>query len=680
MSSLKDIIKNPNLTAKVKPALISFLGIPPASGQTEAVKHILDRYINKVKPPFVSIHGRVGEKVTKAEGIEYHELLATGFKSVRNLYIGEVTEESTSAFGILSAFRQGLIEEKKLPLFDISVSRLSQVFENQQLNEHLIHTYRYLCEQESIPKQDMKSLEDMEKLSKKDQEYATKLEQLLPEGIALVIMWDVALNKTVLHFLTALRGHLYNCHPWLFLDLQRDLDKLHLPPTSSNGDEREIRDGALLMKWRPRLHYLIRSCRLGETKEKKRRRVCTVFAKHDGTFNGKMQEKMDELERKVQATARHIDVTSLLKEKIVPVNLCSAAGQMDDDCLLRLNQELQHVICEASYEDIPIAWIFLRSLFYRNEKCVITKNELERMAKECGMDKSSFAGFCKFYTSFGSIFDLSLVDEKCQTVAVKPMAFLQLLDCLLYPSAELRKKYPIISYGIYPEEICREVFDAADWSLFMDALISLSLAIKVSAHFIEAPTDIPLDRNATYYFIPLSRTGQFNDVPHPHSIHIITSINTPHVFRQVAVTKRLLGILEAPKLIPSKYFNQTTIKDASTGTTITIVSHSPATRLDLDKPNSEVCGCIVRVYNEIAETCNVTVKYKFVRLCAAEKISDVRSIPSSSYHILPDNELCAICKKPENDDSDLLQAWNKALIEVMLSILMRLLLSYFRIK
>lgn len=670
MGSLKEIIRNQNLTAKVKPALISFLGIPPDSGQTKAVNHILDRYINEAKPQFASTPGRVGGDVTTAEGIEYHELVATGFKSVRNLYIGEVTKESSSAFGILSAFRQGLIKEKKLPLFDISVSQSSQEFENKQLNEHLIHTYQYLSDQESIPKKDTESLKDVEELTKKDQDYAKKLKRLLPEGIALVIMWDVALNKTVLHFLTALRGHLYNCHPWLFLDLQRDLDKLHLPPkipfpTSSTGDGKEIRDGALLMKWRPRLHYLIRSCRLGETKEKKRRRVCTVFAKHDGTFNGEMEEKMDELERKVQATARHIGVTSLLEEKIVPVNLCSA-GQMDDDCSLRLNQKLQQVICEASYEEIPIAWIFLRSLFYRSKRCVIPKDELEEMAEECGMDKSSFAGFCKFYTSFGSIFDLSLVDENCQAVAVKPMAFLQLLDRLLYPSEELRKKYPMISYGIYPEEACKEVFKA-DWSLFMDALVFLSLATKVAPHLIEAPADIPFNRNTMYYFISLSRTGHFNDALHPRSIHIITSINTPHVFRQVTVTKHLLKMLDAPKLIPCKYFNRTIIKDTSTGTTITIVSHSPATRLDLDKPNSEVCGCIVRAYNEIADACNVTVKYKFVKLCANGDVSSVQSIPSSSYHILPDNELCPTCKKL-NDDSDLLQAWNKALTEVMLSI------------
>ncbi|XP_019854317.1 PREDICTED: uncharacterized protein LOC109583422 isoform X2 [Amphimedon queenslandica] len=672
LGSLKKIIRDQKLTAKVKPALISFLGIPPDSGQTKAVNHILDRYINKVKPPFALTPGLVGEDVTTAEGIEYHELVAAGFKSMRSIYISEVTKESSSAFGILSAFKQGLIEEKKLPLFDISVSQSSQEFENKQLNEHLIHTYQYLSAQESIPKKDTESLEDVEELTEKDQDYAKKLKKLLPEGIALVIMWDVALNKTVLHFLTALRGHLYNCHPWLFLDLQRDLDKLHLPPkiprpTSFTGDGKEIRDGALLMKWRPRLHYLIRSCRLGETKEKKRRRVCTVFAKHDGTFNGEMQEKMDELEKKVQATARHIGVSSLLEEKIVPVNFCSAgqmddAHQMDDDYSLRLNQKLHQVICEASYEDIPIAWVFLRSLFYRNEKCVIAKEDLEKMAEECGMDKSSFAGFCKFYTSFGSIFDLSLVDEKCQTVAVKPMAFLQLLDCLLYPSKELHKKYPIISYGIYPEEACKDVFKA-DWSLFIDALISLSLATKVAPHLIEAPADIPFNRNTMHYFISLSRTGQFNDALHPHSIHIITSINTPHVFRQVTVTKHLLELLKAPKLIPCKYFNRTIIKDTSTGTTITIVSHSPATRLDLDKPNSEVCGCIVRAYNKIADTCNVTVKYKFVKLCADEKISDVQSIPSSSYRILPDNELCAISKKPENDDSVLLQAWNKALVE-----------------
>ena len=667
LASLKGIIKNPDLTAKLKPVLISFFGIPPDDSKTKAVNHILDHYVDKVMPPFAAVSGRVGGKVTKAEGIEYHELVATGFRSMRSLCINEVTEDSSSAFGILSAFKQGIVDERRLPLFDISVPQTSQGFQNKRLNEHLIHIYQYLCKQDSIPKRDQKSEEDVKKLSEKDQEYARKLKKLLPEGIALAIIWDISLNKTVLHFLTALRGHLYNCHPWLFIDLQRDLDKLHLPPEMESAaveGDHKIRDGALLMKWRPRLHYLLRSCRLGDSKEEKRRRVCTIFAKHDGTFNGDLQEKMDELERKVQATARHIGVASLLEEKIETINLGSMCHNQMDDCSLRLNQKLEHVICETGYEVVPIAWIFLRSLFYRNKKSYIGKKELWAMAEECGMDEDSLKRFCKFYTSFGSIFDLSLVDTSYQYVIVKPMCFLQALDSLLYPCEEIHEAHPMVSYGIYSEKVCRKVF-GDDWPAFMDALVSLCLATRIIASYIEAPPGITIRRNTVYYFISLSRTGSLKTTPDMHSIHLITSINTPHVFRQVSITQKLLETLESPKLIPCKNFNQTVIKDTHTGTTITIVSHSPATKLHLDKPNSEVCGYIVKAYNEIAKTCDVIVKYKFVKLCAACDISTVQSLPSSLYHILPDEDLCVRCKEANNqEDTELLQAWNEALKKV----------------
>ena len=130
---------------------------------------------------------------------------------------------------------------------------------------------------------------------------------MLPEGIALINIWDVAINETVRHFLAALQGHLYNLHMWLFLDLERDLENLNVPPkitcTHICREKREKRDGdgTIFMKWRPRLHYLLRSCKISEDyykKKSQRRRVCTIFAKHNGAYNGELQKKLKYLRRK----------------------------------------------------------------------------------------------------------------------------------------------------------------------------------------------------------------------------------------------------------------------------------------------------------------------------------------------------------------------------------------------
>lgn len=133
-------------------------------------------------------------------------------------------------------------------------------------------------------------------MSKLSNDAEEKFKLLLPEGIALINIWDIAINETVRHFLAALQGHIYNNHMWLFLDLKRDLEHLDEPPEIKGRLEegKGRRDGEVFMKWRSRLHYLVRSCKLSKDKnrEKQRRRMCTIFAKHDGTFHEKLQENV----------------------------------------------------------------------------------------------------------------------------------------------------------------------------------------------------------------------------------------------------------------------------------------------------------------------------------------------------------------------------------------------------
>ena len=178
------------------------------------------------------------------------------------------------------------------------------------------------------------------------------------------------------------------------------------------------------MSWRPHLHYLLRQCMISKDNEKERRGVCTIIGKHNGTQNGNLQMKVEALESKVRPLTKHIGIATLLEDKIKTINFKS------HNSTHTLCQNFERVINETPYEEIPVVWVFLRSLFYRFDWKIIARDDLKAMADKCGMNDESLKGFCKFYTSFGSIFDLSLIDPDYQFVIVKPVQFFKKLNDL----------------------------------------------------------------------------------------------------------------------------------------------------------------------------------------------------------------------------------------------------------
>ena len=620
--------------------MISFSGLPD-SGKSAAVDCLRKKYVDR------SAFRRIKSiPLPEAEGITFYEIVAASLSAVRNLIINEFTTQSCFAPVILSAFKKG---EGKVLLFDepnkALLSNISE-FGQTDLDEHLCFIYQYLSQKNFMVRDSQQSDEEKKK--------ANLSLKSLPEGIAIVNVWDVTISESVRHFLAALQGHLYNHHMWLFLDLKRDLDSLHKPPEIGN-------DSSLLMKWRPRLHYLLRSCKISEDKEKKRKRVCTIFATHKAQSKLELDEKAKMLEDNVQPAAKHIGVSSLLEEKIETLNL-----DVEDDSQ-RLYQKFQRIISETPFEDIPIAWVFLRSRFYRFDSIYIARMDLKVMAQKCGMDDESLKNFCKFYMSFGSVLDLSLINPNYQYVIVKPIGFLRNLGTLLKPDKDTCRKYPTIASGIIPYAACRDLFDGHNL-VYMDALTSLDLAIEVTKHNLELPDGQLATVDNVFYYIPLTRAKAFITTPDPKSIHVITSIATPHIFKQAAFTKYFLQLLPQFKLVPSKTRNQTIFKDPSTGTMVMLISHSPATRLQLSKSDEHVCSCIIQAYEKIAENARsqgTIVEYKFIKICAESSVKDVQSIPSSHYHILPDDKLCIKCNETSTEeDANLLEAWNKALRKV----------------
>ena len=638
---LKDVILDQSNKAKIRPILLSLGGIPE-SGKTKAVSHLLKHYVDSSPfKPMTKINERLG-----AEGITYYELVAAGFHPLRELTITEVTKESSCAFGILSAFRKELLTKGQVPLFTFTFEGPLFNFEDPDLEGHLQYIFKYICQYEHTPKGT--------EVTTKELRYAKRLNKLLPEGIALINIWDIAINKMVHNFITSLQGLLYNSHAWLFLDMDRDLQNLDKP-----SDIAQDRDQSVLMKMHPRLQHLLCSSRMCESKYGNRKNVCTIFAKHDGTSNNELKQKVTNLEAKVKQTAKHIiGVSSFIEQKIESMSLNNSG--ISDESSNRLYQKFQQVVYETPYEDVPLSWVFLRSLFYRPQKIFILKSELKKKAIECGMDDESLKKFCEFYTSFGSIFDLSLINPGYSYVIVKPMGFLRTLDMLLYPEDSICQKYPSIMNGIFPEKACKEVFGES-CPVFMEALVSVNLATRVSSSYLDIPD---LDPNDIYYFIPLSRKGNLIMEADPTAVHLIINIDAPHVFQQTTFTKYLLRSLQKPKLVQCDNPNQIIITETTTGITVTLVSHSPATKISISQANPGVCSLILKAYGKIAEGCKIgTMIYKFVMICAKSGVPDVRRIPSCQYHILPDDELCDECKKAGRVN-DQLKAWNKALREV----------------
>ena len=619
--------------------MIPFSGLPN-SGSSTAVSHLLNNVKESTSlPPMTS----KDKRKAKADGISYYEVVAAGS---REFTVTEVTKETSCAFGVLSAFSDLAVHETLIPLLD---STEEQCFEDLELNGHLRSVLEFL--------------KVLNKAQSKEHEFAKQLIETIPDGIALINIWDVAVNKTVYYFLTALQGHLYNSYMWLFLDLERDFRKLDEPPELPTGEV--SKDGAALMKWRPRLHYLLRSCRMSENLNGDRKKVCTLFAKHSGTFNGDLQEKVEELEDKVQQAAKVIGVSHLLEEKIEVTNLrdSGSSTRTIDDSSHCLYDKFQQIIFETPYEDIPLSWVFLRSLFYRSQKIFISKQELSRKAEQCGIDEESLTEFCKFYTSFGSIFDLSLVSSEYKYVIVKPMGFLSHLDVFLNPKDYMLQQHSTLNYGLISQKACKNAY-GENWSAFMEALVCIDLAVKVPGACLEEIPDHTVDHSEIYYYIPLSRTVAplEKDNNDDDSIYLMTSIDSPQypsAFRQVIFSKALIS-LPGAKLVPCHRVNETKFKDESTDTTIAIATYSSATKLHVDKPNSDICTCIIEAYHEATKVHKVgTTKFQFVKICAKIAIFNTRNIPHCHHHVLPDGTLdtCIICDR----NNDVIKTWSMAI-------------------
>ena len=172
----------------------------------------------------------------------------------------------------------------------------------------------------------------------------------------------------------------------------------------------------------------------------------------------------------------------------------------DDETYVRLIAEkLDRLVYKAlkSTFTMPFSFIFLRSFYYKNDDIVyIKKKEMQKVADKLNISEEELDKFCKLFTSFGSIIDVSLIDPKSEYVILKPNLFIDELDKIFYTKDKM-----LCNKGILTITAAQNHFGSMDVvHVYTSILVSLKLAAKLSYENVEI--DLPLDSKTNVFYLP----------------------------------------------------------------------------------------------------------------------------------------------------------------------------------
>ena len=413
-------------------------------------------------------------------------------------------------------------------------------------------------------------------------------------------------------------------------------------------------DNRFGMKWRSRVQYLLRSCRLCQESKGKRKRVCTIFAIHETMEN--LPDRLYRLKLECKNAAKQMGVHELVDFDIVAVDVVSKAEQ---DILRKRMMKLLH---DVESQEIPLSWIFLRGSFALHHSTYITRQELQAKANECRITEEELQHFCEFFTSFGSILDVQLIDPDSEYVIIKPVKFLAKLDSFF---EEMENQYGVVSSGKSIEK-----------SDFLKILSSVGLAAEIVNPPIVLDVALP-KYSSPYYYIPSVRTGERNVTCSPGAVQLVIGMQSSVMSVDVTICRHLLKKLQNAELILSDMMNvitiETTLSDLTPfkfdvifqGDVIEIVSHEEHIYEGIYMTN--ICQEICTVCESMAQK-TITqlgeMKYHFAVTCAEDEHHEISYNIHHRRHVLPFNyDQCNVCLQNGRNRGQI-TTWNDYLNKV----------------
>ena len=476
------------------------------------------------------------------------------------------------------------------------------------------------------------------------------------QGIAIFNIWNVDHSHTVYHFLPVLHGLLDNSYSWLFFDLERDSKALYKPREVSPKDSGADKN---LMKYRPRLHYLMRYAKFNLPAEKKK---CLLFATHDGQLAEKERKRLVEsIKPDLENAATQIGVKEVIDCNVIPI-------EEDDDetCARLIAKKLDELVFEAlkSTIDIPFSFIFLRSFYYKNDDIVyIKKKEMQKVADELEISKEKLNEFCKLFTSLSSIIDVSLIDPESEYVILKPDLFINELDKIFHTNDNM-----LANKGILTPFAAQDLFGSIDAHVYTDILVSLKLAAKLSYENVEI--DLPHYIITDVFYLPKIRTTPpLDDTTELRrsALQLLRGWNAPPGQLQISFVTAFLRKNPHAKvcICDDTPTNVTKIEaiDSSSQTKVKfdIVYFGYTIEFRAETSSKEVFSHIIASCHEVMNE-HENVQYNFAMLCSKNPSStNAKYELTRERHLLPYNTLCDVCSNDKRHEDPILMVWNELL-------------------
>ena len=487
---------------------------------------------------------------------------------------------------------------------------------------------------------------------------SSSFESSLLDGMGLVNVWDFTFDKAAYNFLHLFNGHFCKSYMWLFMDLERDHKKMHLHP---DPDDSANKPGAVDMVWRSRLHYLLRLCKMCQTfnsKQNAAAKVCHAFAMHKTDSFAEVKRSRDKIAKVFKDGVKVVGVDDVFDGTITDV---------PRDVHFKMKKfvsSFESLLLNDDHDQkVPLIWLFLRMLMNGYGSGMFLKRaELAHLAKKCDLpdDKNSLDKLCKFFTSFGSIFDINLVNDDSDIIIAQPSEFLKCLGKFYYGEASKKMR----RYGIATRnQIADLVFGE-----FMKPLIDVGLAVEVRRDHLADCNWLPDDDRFDLYYIPSIRDCEPETSCRKGAVQLVLDVKSRPVNMEVAIVKKLLSSDKVTvQLKPCETVNITQLVVG--GCNVTLTSQGDALEIYLDPPDGHeeekqnICFEIVECVKDCAAGKKGLI-YHYGVVCAVDSLKKNAYNVYHRRHMLPTSYFCFKCMEEGYYNRTIVNAWNAALHKV----------------
>ena len=490
---LKELILGIKTTVPVSLAQVAACGLPPATPDYDLrdrgypqPKHDLQFDLPMLVQKFIVDQlGKSPEEPEKHHGFTFMELAA--FKTTeQNAWRWERFSKRNGYLpcfvsALERKYKRAADENRRVMEFDSCCYQY--VFDCQPLDDYFHDVYRLL---NSLYKDESAAVRNM-------------IEELRDDAsrIALVNVWIVTYSRSILHFLTVLRGYLRSNFPILFIKHPQDIDQCIKAPNEP------------LLQQYTCLQYLLQFTHLarsaGSTQESSHNtcKVAAVFQDLDGEHTTATERKQfaAKLQTSFETGAEKFGATGILFPP-------SILDPDDPDGNKEFKGTFENLLeaGKTPSSHLPLSWIFFRSAFFKTGQLYIHTSELQMYAELCNITGDDFKKFLCEFTAFGSIIHIPDIPVFCDYVILNPTDFFYKLDEIFYPRLNGDLKYGIVTLSTL-----KRMF-GGDHVFFHDVLTSCAFAAEIDSSRIEyTDTEKGFPISEKCLFFPAIRAGKLEE-------------------------------------------------------------------------------------------------------------------------------------------------------------------------